>query len=312
MSEITVLMPVYNGMPYLRQAIQSLLDQTLPDWHCVVVDDGSTDGTREFLDAIDDDRFAIIHQENAGVAAAINCGLERCNTRYIARLDADDVALPTRLADQSAFLDAHPDVGLVGAQVAPMGEFGVGQSLKLPLNHDQIMSDLMAGRHGVAHSSIMLRADVLRQVGGYWAFPLGEEYDLMLRIGEIAQLANLSRVLLHYRFHTGSHTANSLRRTQFYNALASESARRRRAGLPAITPDEFQAQRDARPWWRLVAETIEIHARTQYRIALAERFGGRPWRGAARLAWAAACSPRLTIERMVRVLRHGVPAQGAA
>src|SRR6478609_4579665 len=163
--DVSILMPVYNGMPYLRQAIESVLAQTLNNWQCVIVNDGSRDGTRDYLSSLGDERFLIIDQENAGISAAINRGFELCTARYIARLDADDIALPTRLAEQVAFLDAHPEVALVGTQVVPMGACGAGSSLKLPTAHAEIMSDLIAARHAVAHSSAMIRADLLRELG---------------------------------------------------------------------------------------------------------------------------------------------------
>jgi glycosyltransferase involved in cell wall biosynthesis len=256
------------------------------------------------------DRFLILHQENAGIAAAINHGLQYCDTRYVARLDADDVALPTRLAEQVAFLDAHGDVALVGTQVAPLGACGAGTSLKLPVEHDAIMSALLAGRHAMAHSSIVIRADVLRQVGGYWSLPYGEEYDLTLRIGEVAKLANLDRVLLHYRVHPASMNGSAMRRMRISVAYACELARRRQSGLPAISFDEFRAQRDARAWWQQLAESIEIHARSQYRVALAELYGGRRLRGSARLVWAALCAPRLTVERLARIVRPAGSTDG--
>ena len=109
------------------------------------------------------------------------------------------------------------------------------------------MSALLAGRHAVAHSSIMMRADVLRQVGGYWSLPFGEEYDLMLRIGEVAQLANLDRVLLHYRVHQASMNGSAMRRMRTSIDYACELARRRRSGAAAISHDAFLAQRAARP-----------------------------------------------------------------
>jgi glycosyltransferase involved in cell wall biosynthesis len=288
-------------MPYVRQAVQSVLDQTLRDWRCVIVNDGSTDGTRDFLNSIGDDRFVILHQENGGIAAAVNHGLEHCHTPYVARMDADDVALPTRLAEQVVFLDAHLECGLVGTQTAPFGERGAGASLKLPLEHDAIMRALITGRHAMAHSSIMVRTDVLRQVGGYWSLPMGEEYDIMLRIGEVARLANLDRVLLLYRVHQASMNGSRMRQMRISVAYAGELARRRQRGLPTISFDEYLARRDTRPWWQQAVETIEIHSRNQYRVALAERYGGHPWRGSVRLAWAAMCAPRLTIERLIRV-----------
>jgi glycosyltransferase involved in cell wall biosynthesis len=309
MTKVTVLMTVYNGMPFVQQAVQSILDQTLTDWRCVIVNDGSSDGTSNYLESLNDERIVIVHQANAGISVALNNGLEHCATPYIARLDADDVAVPTRLAEQLAYLEANPKVGLVGTQVVPMGERRLGRSLKLPLDHDAIMRALRLGRHAVVHSSIMVRANLLRQIGGYWPLPMGEEYDMMLRLGEVSQLANLNRVLLHYRVHQASLTNNSMRLAQFRIALACELAHRRRAGLPPIGSEEFYQQQQSRPWWRRAAETCDIHARLQYRLAVAEMYGHHPIRGRARLAWAALCSPRLTVERVVRMARASPNAQ---
>jgi hypothetical protein len=313
MSRVTVLMTVYNGMPYIRRSVQSILDQSMTDWKCIIVDDGSTDRTSEFLDSITDARFIILHQPNSGIAVALNNGLAHCTTDYLARLDADDVAEPTRFTAQVAFLDAHPKIGLVGTQVVPLGTRGRGRSLNLPLEHGAIRSALIRGRHAVVHSSVMLRTSLLKSIGGYWHLPMGEEYDMMLRFGEISRLANLDSVQLQYRVHQGSLTDRSMRLAQSRIALACELARRREAGLPSISPEEFQAQRNARPMWRRCSERIDIHARCQYRIALAEMYGCNPVRGRARLLWAAACSPRLTIERLIRVLRKvdlpGIPGK---
>lgn len=306
--KVTVLMPVYNGMPYLRDAVQSVLDQTLSDWQCVIVNDGSSDGTQEFLDSIADDRFVIRHQANAGVSAAINHGLAYCKSPYVARLDADDVALPARLADQLAYMEANPEVGLVGTQVAPLGNRWSGSSLRLPLDHQGIVDALLDGRHAVVHSSIMVRTALLQQVGGYWSHPTGEEYDLMLRIGEVSQLANLDRVLVLWRVHQLSLTGSKMPMARFYIDYACELARRRRAGVIPITLDQFRAQRAARPWWQKSVERVELHARDQYRVALAEMYGGRPIRGRARMIWAATCAPKLTAERLARILR---PSPGA-
>jgi glycosyltransferase involved in cell wall biosynthesis len=301
--DVSILMPVFNGLPYIRQAVESVLNQTFGNWQCVIVNDGSTDGTADFLASLDDPRFLTLHQENGGISAAVNHGLAHCVGRYIARMDADDISLPTRLAEQVAYLDAHGDVAVVGAQVVPIGECGAGSSLKLPVAHDEIMSALLAGRHAMAHSSVMMRASALREIGGYWALPFGEEYDLMLRVGETAKLANLDRVLLHYRVHQASMNGSGMRRMRLSVNYACESARRRQGGLPAISFEEYQIQRDARPLWQRAAEAIDLHARAQYRVALAELYGGRRLRGSARLGWAAICAPQLTVERFARVVK---------
>lgn len=307
-TRVSILIPVYNGMPYLRQAVASVLKQTLHDWQCVIVNDGSTDATRNYLASLHDKRFKILHQENAGISAALNHGLQHCDGRYIARLDSDDIAMPTRLAEQVEFLDSHPEVALLGTQVAPLGSRGVGSSLNLPTEHHAILAALMAARHAMAHSSIMVRSDMLRRLGGYWSLPYGEEYDLFLRIGEVARLANLDCVLLRYRVHQTGMNGSAMRRLRLSVAYAIESAQRRQSALPPISFDEFQIQRLARPPWRRIAETIDLHARAQYRIALAELYGGRRFRGAARLAWAAFCAPQLTLERVYRMVKPVSPA----
>ena len=195
-------------------------------------------------------------------------------------------------------------------RLRPLGACGAGTSLQLPVDHKAIMSALMAGRHAMAHSSIMIRADVLRAVNGYWSLPFGEEYDLMLRIGEIAELANLDRVLLHYRVHQASMNGSGMQRMRNSVAYACELARRRQGGLPAISFDDYQAQREARPWWQRAAERIELYARCQYRLALAERYGGHRLLGSARLAWSAVCSPQLTVQRIARIAEARRPTLG--
>lgn len=304
MAEVTVLMTVYNGMPYLRQSLQSLYDQTLQDWRCVIVDDGSNDGTTEILQSIDDNRFKICYQTNQGTAAASNHGLKYCNTPLVARMDCDDVSLPSRLAEQMEFLLQNPNVGLVGSQMSAFGDTGSGSWIDMPTEHERIMRYLMTGQHGMAHSCIMLRTELLKQIGGYWQYRLNDAWDMMLRMGEVSRLANLPHVLHHYRVYDGSQTGSRMKKMRFSIAFACELARRRQLGQAAITPDEFSSKQDARPWWQHVWSAVDIHARGQYRVALAELHGNHRLRGAARMVWAAACAPALTLRRLGRILHR--------
>lgn len=303
MSDVSVLMTVYNGMPYLPLAVESVLAQTFQDFQFVIVNDGSTDGTAEYLTSLADPRITILHQANQGTAAAANHGLAHIDSPFVARMDADDITLPARLQRQRDFLLANPQVGLVGTQVVPLGSSRAGSSLQLPLTHGEIYPAMLAGRHGLAHSSIMLRTDLLRAIGGYWSLNLVDDWDMMLRMGEAAELANLPEVLHHYRVHEGSLNGSGMRRMRFSIDYACELARRRQTGRPSITPEDFAASRDARPWWERATEALDLHARTQYRLAVAELHGQRRLRGAARLGWAALCSPQLTLERISRVFR---------
>jgi glycosyltransferase involved in cell wall biosynthesis len=124
MPEVTVLMPVYNGMPFLPEAVDSILNQTLRDFTFLIINDGSTDDTEEYLDRLDDPRLQIVHQPNQGIGAALNAGLALCKTEFIARMDSDDLSLPSRLKAQLDFLNLHKDVGLVGTKFAYLGISG--------------------------------------------------------------------------------------------------------------------------------------------------------------------------------------------
>ncbi len=309
MSEVTVLMTVFNGMPYLEQAVESILCQTLSDFEFIIVDDGSTDGTPAYLRTLKDPRVSVIRQDNGGTAAAANHGLKSVTTRYVARMDADDIALPTRLAKQLAFLQQHPNVGILGSQIVPVGDAGSGNSLSLPCTHEKLFPAMMKGKHGLAHSSVMIDADRLKSIGGYWSLRLIDDWDMMLRMGEISHLANLDEVLLHYRVHSGSLNGTSMMRMHRSIAYAIDRAERRQSNRQPISYESFVQELDSAPLFRRLSERLHIFALAQYRLAVADQCGGKKIAGAVRLGFAALCSPQRTVERIMRMLRSAGPAR---
>jgi len=304
MAEVTVTMNVYNGMPYLEEAVDSIRNQTIEDLEIFLVNDGSTDGSHEYLDSLTDPRIRVFHQENSGTAVASNLAIEHCRTPFLARMDADDVALPNRIEIQLGFMKQHPEVGMVGTQAAWLGPKSIGKSIKLPTTHEAIWKALVDGHHALVHATLMMRLEVVRQVGGYWSIPkLDDDTDMMLRMGEAAKLANIDQMLYHYRILQNSLSGAGMKRVRFSYEYSIELSRRRLTGLASITPEKFAKMQDARPWWSRLYDPIDIHARCQYRIATEEIFGGRQLRGRVRLVWAALCSPRLTIQRIKRMMR---------
>ncbi len=312
MTEVTVLMTVFNGMPYLAEAVDSILCQTLCDFEFVIVDDGSTDGTSDYLDSIADPRVRIIRQDNGGTAAAANLGLENIDTHFVARMDADDISLPTRLSKQLSFMKQNPDVGILGTQVVPVGSAGHGKSLALPCTHQELFSDMMSCKHGLAHSSVMIDANRLKSIGGYWSLRLIDDWDMMLRMGEISRLANLDEVLVHYRVHAGSLNGTDMLRMQRSIAYAAELARRRQADMSAISYEAFVESLDNAPLFHRLAERARSFALAQYRIAVADQCGGRKIAGAVRLGFAALLSPRRTVDRIGRMMRFSKRRETAA
>ena len=307
MPDVTVLMAVHNGMPHLPEAVDSIRRQTLSAWRFVIVDDGSTDATADYLDQLDDPRIEVVHQSNEGLGPALNRGLALCGTEFLARMDSDDIAHPARLEQQAAFLRKRPEVGLVGTQIERFGEVRTGSRSLLPCDHRAIMAHLMKGLPALYHPTLMCRTALLKEIGGYWRHRMGEDWDMLLRMGEAARLANLDRVLLSYQFRAESLTGAYMAETRAAVAYAVDCARRRRSGAATVDFEAFMARRRAAPWWRRAAEALEIHARCQYRLAVGEILGSRRARGCLRLIWAAVCSPRLTRQRVARILQHWRP-----
>jgi glycosyltransferase involved in cell wall biosynthesis len=169
----------------------------------IVVDDGSTDGSRATAErfAASDARVTLLPLgEHRGITAALNAGWRRASAPYVARLDADDVALPDRLARQVAFLDAHPSVAVVGGAATVVDQAGVrGSTMRLPTSSRQIAAELPR-RNCIVHPAVMLRRSALEEANGYRLDHV-EDYDLWLRLSERHDLANLEEPLILYRRH---------------------------------------------------------------------------------------------------------------
>lgn len=206
---VSVLISVYNAERYLREAMDSVLAQTFGDFECVVIDDGSRDGSLAILREYEsrDGRLRLISRPNKGLTVSLNEGLAACRGEFVARMDADDVCLPERFEKQVAFLRADADVVVVGASVELVDPYGVHIGLvNYPTDHAAIDTRLLKGEGGVLpHPATMLRLSAVRAVGGYREqFNNSEDLDLWLRLAEAGRVANLSDVLLKYRRDLGS------------------------------------------------------------------------------------------------------------
>jgi glycosyltransferase involved in cell wall biosynthesis len=206
---ISVCMPVYNTEPYIAEAVESILAQTYRNFEFIIIDDGSTDRSLAILEsyAAQDTRIRLSSRPNSGYLIRLNEMLDVAQGDLIARMDADDVAMPERFARQIDFLDAHPEVVAVGSRILtidsdgdPIVEFCTTQ------DHEGIDRAHLEVRGGfINHPAAMIRADAIRAVGGYRpAYYPGEDVDLWLRLAEIGRLANLPEMLLKYRQHLES------------------------------------------------------------------------------------------------------------
>jgi hypothetical protein len=232
-------------------------------------------------------------------------GLALCETEFLARMDADDVALPDRIATQLTFLTQHREVGTVGCQFSYLGPSGrTGFSSRLPCDHESIYADLLRVRHALCHATIVCRTTLLKQIGGYRISGCGQDWDMMLRIGESSRLANVDRVLYLYRLHPDSANATKLSEMQVGHAYASHNAKCRATNCPEATLADFVAAQPAKSFGRHMADWVDRYAFTQYRQAVLDVLSAHNVRGYARLGWAALCSPRRTWQRICRLARR--------
>jgi cellulose synthase/poly-beta-1,6-N-acetylglucosamine synthase-like glycosyltransferase len=199
---VSVVLSVRNGGPDLSKALGTILDQSFSDFELIAINNGSTDGTREFLDQIADPRVRVYHQDDKGLAAALNRGISLARGRYIARQDHDDWALPTRIAQQVAFLDANPDHALVGTRAEVwIGDSPTGRFHDHPTEDADLRFALLFNNYFV-HSSVMMRKAALDEVGVYStdrSRQPPEDYELWSRIARRFRVANLPERLTIYR-----------------------------------------------------------------------------------------------------------------
>jgi len=212
-ASISVIMPVRNGVAYVRSAIDSVLSQSFSDFWFIIVDDGSTDGLSDVVESYRDDRIRFVRFEQpVGICGALNRGIDAAETEYIARMDADDVCYPDRLAIQHAYMEQHPDVGLCGSWVRLFGDSEAERIRRMPTNPEWVRAYALFDNPHV-HSSMLLRRSFMDRHGLRYddAFARAEDYDLWTRAMDHFAGVNLRQVLLRYRIHEQSVTTRALR-----------------------------------------------------------------------------------------------------
>ncbi len=222
---VSVVMPVYNGERYLREAVESILNQTFSDFEFIIIDDGSSDISADIVRSFRDERIRFNQQENQGLAATLNRGIEVARGEYIARQDQDDISLPERLAKQVKYLDSHPECGMVGtwAEIY-LEEKKTERAHRHPSDNITLQYELLFNNPFV-HSSMMLRKSALEQVGRYSTDrerQPPEDYELWSRIARNYEVANIPEILQIYREIPGSMSRTGL--SPFLNQLVTISA----------------------------------------------------------------------------------------
>lgn len=232
---VSVLLPVLNGRSTLAAAVGSILSQSFADFELLVLDDGSTDGSGDLARGIGDNRVRVIGDETRrGLAARLNQGIDLARGRYIARMDADDVAFPARLARQVTFLEAHPEIDLVGCRVVAFRHDRVLGVLQSAPDHHALTGQPWRGIP-LAHPSWLGRAEWFR--AHHYAIPevaRAEDQELLLRACPTSRYACLDDVLLAYRQGRFALRRTLIARRHLLRAQLGHFRRRRQWGNAAL------------------------------------------------------------------------------
>lgn len=198
--KISVVMSVYNGEKYLRESIESILQQTFSDFEFIIINDGSTDQTKEILEFYKDSRIRLIHQGNKGLTKSLNKGIKLAKGEYIARQDADDISYPKRFEKQIAYMASNADIALCGTWVKIFGTLDT--EWHYPLSHDEISCKHLF-ENSLAHSSVIIRNSIIKKHNLFYDETLktSQDYDLWVRISQNHRIANLNELLLKHRLH---------------------------------------------------------------------------------------------------------------
>lgn len=233
---LTAAMSVYNGERFLVSAIESILAQTFADFEFLILDDGSTDQTRQIIQSFadKDSRIRPIIRDNRGLIVSLNQMLAEARAPIIARMDADDIAHRDRFEKQMAFLAAHPDHGIVGSWSEDINEDGepwLVDAPDHPVTHDEFAHNVRYGGPLLCHPVVMFRADIVQRAGGYHAaFKHCEDHDLWLRLASMTKMANIPERLIRYRHYPEQVSKRHATEQQIGAAVAYEAWRVRDEG----------------------------------------------------------------------------------
>lgn len=196
---ISVVMPVYNGEKYLKESIQSILNQTFKDLEFIIINDGSTDATEKIILSFSDSRIVYIKNKiNLQIVKSLNKGISLAKGKYIARMDSDDISLKNRLEKQIRFMEKNLDVSVCGTWVQTIG--AKEKVWKYPLSHEEIKISLMFNS-SVAHPSVMIRKSLFKEFNYEEKYNKAEDYALWVNAIEKYRFANIPCVLFQYRLH---------------------------------------------------------------------------------------------------------------
>jgi glycosyltransferase involved in cell wall biosynthesis len=299
---VSVIMPMYNGLPFVKEAIGSILDQSFQDFELLIVDNGSTDGSLQYAMSLSDPRVQVLSEREHGAGRALTAGIFAGRGEFLAVMDADDIAHPDRLRIEVEFLQAHPKIVLVGTRFA----FIVGSDIvpvpPQPREHHDIQRALLQSRPVICNPSTMFRATEAKAVGGHRLPGPGHDVDFFLRMAEVGEVYNLPNVLHYYRLHGGSTSIVKMGEVNSYIGFSVACAKARAKGREEPDCDTFKLHWQHRSVISRLAEFADCKSLELYRWSVVKRAKKQFATGVAAGICAALLSPRRTSWHLKRKL----------
>jgi glycosyltransferase involved in cell wall biosynthesis len=300
---VSVIMPVLNARLFLPESINSILTQSYGDYELLIVDNGSTDGSREYAESLGDPRIRVLSVSRRGAAYAINAGIRASRADLLAIADADDISIHNRLEMQSEYLRDHPHVVLLGARFS----FLIGNVLvptAPPLTrHQDIVRALRDGSVAITNGTAMFRKWAARAVGGHRLNGPAHDFDFFLRMSEIGAICNLQETLYVYRLHYASSTARTANIITAHKRFSIACARAREARQPEPTFFEFSRVNQTPQGFFYVADRARGISAELYRKSLFLRAADKHVRANISVLFSAALNPSQVVWRLKREIR---------
>lgn len=229
---ISVVMSAYNSEKYISDSISSILNQTYDHWELIIINDASSDNTLKIINQFSekDSRIKVIdNKKNLGLTISLNIGINNSNGEFIARLDSDDLAEPSRLEKELDYLHSDPEIGLVGSAAHLINSFGNRIGSMNVMSQQYFVNRFLINLNPFIHSSIMIRKEALDDVGSYREkFRYSQDYDLILRLNDKYKLSNIALPLIRWRVSDSSVTMQHHTLQRIYADIAREFATERR------------------------------------------------------------------------------------
>jgi glycosyltransferase involved in cell wall biosynthesis len=302
-------MPIYNGAPYLAESIESVLAQTMPDFELILVDDGSTDETPRIIAAYAarDARIVPLAKTNSGISDTLNQGLAAARADWIARLDSDDLMLPTRLERQLAFVAADPGLVAAGSYYEIIDAAGRSHGSRMPLPRTRAELDgFLAAREPLSflHPSMLYRRRAALELGGYdKATEPAEDVALFSRmLATGAPILIQPEILLRYRVHPNAISSRNATRQFMSVCWIYHNFYGAGDGKAPLTYEGYLDHIRHRPLGERLALRLKLLSDGLYRRSATAKVGGRRTAALAYLAAASALRPAKAIRRALRSL----------